>query len=149
MKKLINKLFNKETITYVIFGGLTTVVNYAVYYLFYRFTQVDPVVYNVIAWVAAVLFAFITNKLFVFESRIFKARVLLPEFASFVGARLLSLLFETAFIALTVKVFNMNELIAKIITAVFVIIFNYFASKFFIFKKKTSVDDEGGCDDRK
>ena len=46
MKKLLVKLFNKETITYVIFGGLTTVVNYAVYYLFYKFTTVDPVVYN-------------------------------------------------------------------------------------------------------
>lgn len=147
MKKLLVKLFNKETITYVIFGGLTTVVNYAVYYLFYKFTMVDPVVYNIIAWVVAVLFAFITNKLFVFESRTFKTNVLFTEFASFVGARLLSLLFETAFIALTVKVFNMNELIAKIITAVFVIIFNYFASKFFIFKKKPSVNDEGGFDD--
>lgn len=147
MKKLLVKLFNKETITYVIFGGLTTVVNYAVYYLFYKFTMADPVVYNIIAWVVAVLFAFITNKLFVFESRTFKADVLFTELASFVGARLLSLIFETAFIALTVKVFNMNELVAKIITAVFVIIFNYFASKFFIFKKKPSVNDEGGFDD--
>ena len=147
MKKLLVKLFNKETITYVIFGGLTTLVNYAVYYLFYKFTMVDPVVYNIIAWVVAVLFAFITNKLFVFESRTFKADVLFTELASFVGARLLSLIFETAFIALTVKVFNMNELIAKIITAVFVIIFNYFASKFFIFKNKPSVNDEGGFDD--
>ena len=136
MKNLLKKLINKETITYVIFGGLTTVVNYAVYYLFYRFTVIDPIIYNVIAWVAAVIFAFVTNKLFVFESKSFAPKVLLQEFTTFICARLLSLLFETGFLALTVKVFHMNELIAKVIAAVFVIIFNYFASKFFIFKKK-------------
>lgn len=72
MKKLLVKLFNKETITYVIFGGLTTVVNYAVYYLFYKFTMVDPVVYNIIAWVVAVLFAFITNKLLYLKAELSK-----------------------------------------------------------------------------
>ncbi len=136
MRKLLKKLINKETITYVIFGGLTTVVNYAIYYLFYKFTAIDPIIYNIIAWVAAVIFAFITNKLFVFESKSFATKLLFQEFMSFIGARLLSLLFETGFLALTVKVFHMNELLAKIIAAVFVVIFNYFASKFFIFKKK-------------
>lgn len=136
MRKLLKKLINKETITYVIFGGLTTVVNYAIYYLFYKFTAIDPIIYNIIAWVAAVIFAFITNKLFVFESKSFAPKLLFQEFMSFIGARLLSLLFETGFLALTVKVFHMNELLAKIIAAVFVVIFNYFASKFFIFKKK-------------
>ncbi len=136
MKQLINKLINKETITYIIFGVLTTVVNYAVYYLFYRFTSIDPIVYNVVAWIAAVVFAFVTNKLFVFESKSFAPEVLLSEFVTFIGARLLSLLFETGFLALTVKVFLMNELVAKVIAAVFVVIFNYFASKFLIFRKK-------------
>lgn len=136
MKQLINKLINKETITYIIFGVLTTVVNYAVYYLFYRFTSIDPIVYNVVAWIAAVVFAFVTNKLFVFESKSFAPEVLLSEFVTFIGARLLSLLFETGFLALTVKVFLMNELVAKVIEAVFVVIFNYFASKFLIFRKK-------------
>lgn len=136
MKQLLSKIFNKETITYVVFGVLTTVVNYAVYYVFYRFTAADPVIYNIIAWIASVVFAFITNKLFVFESKSFKLTVLGREFLTFITARLLSLLFETVFIAVTVKLIGMNELVAKVICSVFVVVFNYFASKFFIFKNK-------------
>ncbi len=136
MKTLISKLFNKETITYVIFGVLTTIVNYIVYYLFYRFTSIDSIIYNVIAWIAAVLFAFITNKLFVFESKSFAMKVLWHEVLTFTGARLLSLGFEELFLILTIKVLTINELIAKIIAAVFVVILNYFASKFIIFRRK-------------
>ncbi len=146
MKKLIQKLINKETITYVIFGVLTTVVNYIIYYVFYNYTSVNYILYNTIAWIAAVLFAFITNKLFVFESKSWVLRTVGPEFLSFMGARVLSLLFENGFLLLTVDVFHMNKLIAKIIAAVFVIIFNYFASKFFIFRKKkenSSADNAG------
>lgn len=136
MKKLINKLFNKETITYIIFGVLTTAVNYVAYYLLYRFTNLDPIIYNTIAWVISVIFAFFTNKLFVFESKSFKPLVLIREFLPFVGARILSLLLEEAFLALTVKVMNMHELVAKIIISVIVVLVNYFASKFFIFRNK-------------
>ncbi|MGN0370843.1 MAG: GtrA family protein [Butyrivibrio sp.] len=142
MKKLLKKLINKETISYIIFGGLTTVVNYAVYYLFYKFTDVNYVVYNVIAWIAAVLFAFITNKLFVFESKSFNAKTILRELLSFVAARLLSLLFETAFLAVTVNFFHLNELIAKIAACIFVVIINYFFSKFFIFRKNKEESDD-------
>lgn len=138
MNKLIKKIFNRETITYLIFGVLTTVVNYAVYYLFYHYTDVDLIVYNTIAWIVAVLFAFVTNKLFVFESKGWKLSILGKEFISFIIARLLSLLIETAFLALTVNLCKMNELTAKLAACVLVVIFNYFASKFFIFKKKES-----------
>lgn len=136
MKNLLKKLINRETITYLIFGVLTTVVNYAVYFVFYHFTAVDLLIYNTIAWIAAVLFAYVTNKLWVFESKSWALKVIGPEFASFVGARLLSFFFETGFLALTVKVLHMDERLAKIIACVFVVIFNYFASKFFIFCKK-------------
>ena len=136
MKNLLKKLINRETITYLIFGVLTTVVNYAVYFVFYHFTSIDPLIYNSIAWVVAVLFAYVTNKLWVFESKSWAFKVVGPEMASFVGARLLSFLFEQGFLALTVKILHMHELLAKIFACVFVIIFNYFASKFFIFRKK-------------
>ncbi len=136
MKELIRKIINKETITYIIFGVLTTAVNYGVYYLFYRFTGIDPIFYNAIAWIAAVVFAFITNKLFVFESKSFKSDILLPEIASFFAARILSLLVETGLLALAIKVFGLNELFSKIVIAVIVVILNYFASKFLIFRKR-------------
>ena len=136
MKKLINKLFNRETITYIIFGVLTTAVNYIAYYLLYKFTTLDPIIYNTIAWAVSVIFTFFTNKIFVFESKSFKPVTLIREFIPFIGARILSLLLEEAFLALTVKVMNMHELIAKIIISVVVVLVNYFASKFFIFRNK-------------
>ena len=142
MKNLIKKLCNKETITYIIFGILTTAVNYIVYYVLYRFTEMDALAYNVIAWVAAVIFAFFTNKLFVFESKSFKPSVIIRELATFVSARLLSLALEEAFLALTVKVMGIHELIAKLIIAVIVVIVNYFASKFLIFKKEKGESNE-------
>ena len=136
MKELLKKLINRETITYGIFGVLTTVVNYGACFIFDRFTDMDILIYNIIAWVAAVLFAYITNKLWVFESRSWELKVIGPEFASFVGARLLSFLFEEGFLALATRLWHMNDLIAKAVACVFVIIFNYFASKFFIFSNK-------------
>lgn len=142
MKKLIKKLCNRETITYIIFGILTTVVNYIVYYLLYRFTGLDALIYNTIAWLAAVIFAFFTNKLFVFESKSFKFTVVFREFLIFVSARIISLILEEAFLALTVKVMGIHELISKLIISVIVVIVNYFASKFFIFKKEKGDSNE-------
>lgn len=142
MKNIIKKLCNKETITYLIFGVLTTAVNYIVYYLLYKFTGLDALAYNVIAWVAAVIFAFFTNKLFVFESKSFKPGIVFRELLTFVGARVLSLILEEAFLALTVKVMGIHELIAKLIISVIVVIVNYFASKFFIFKKEKGDSNE-------
>ena len=140
MKKLIQKFLNKETITYVIFGVLTTAVNYVSYWLF-RKADISFLIANVMAWIVAVCFAYITNKLFVFESKSFAFKVLVKEIPSFIGARVLSLLFEEAFLAIAVH-FGMNDMIAKIIAAVVVVILNYFASKFIIFKKKKSTDCE-------
>ena len=136
MKKILAKLFNKETILYLVFGVLTTCVNYAVCFLFYRFTDISILIYNVVAWVAAVAFAYITNKLFVFESKSFRGTVVLKELVSFVSARLLSLGIEELFLFVSVEKLHANELIAKLIAQVFVVVFNYFASKLFIFRKK-------------
>lgn len=102
----------------------------------------DPLAYNTIAWAAAVIFAFFTNKLFVFESRSFKPDILVKEFLIFVSARVLSLILEEAFLALTVKVMGIHELIAKVIISVVVVIVNYFASKFLIFKKEKGESNE-------
>ena len=142
MKNLIKKLCNKETITYLIFGILTTAVNYIVYYLLYKFTGIDALAYNIIAWVAAVIFAFFTNKLFVFESKSVKANVIFRELLTFVSARLISLALEELFLALTVKVMGIHELIAKLVISVIVVIVNYFASKLFIFKKEKGDSNE-------
>lgn len=142
MKRLICKLLNKETISYIFFGILTTLVNYAVFYVFYHFTNIDTLIYNTLAWIISVLFAFITNKLFVFSSKSFAFDRVLKEFVTFVTARLLSLFFETVFMAVTIKFLHMNELLSKIICSIFVVIFNYFASKFLIFNKNKGESHE-------
>ena len=124
INKLIEKFFTREVISYLIFGVFTEV--FAVYYI----------TSNVIAWVFAVVFAYITNKLFVFESKSWEPALVFKEVISFGAARIISLLFETGFLALTVEIIGVPELIAKVIAAVFVVIINYVASKLFIFKKK-------------
>ncbi|MCI8805333.1 MAG: GtrA family protein [Clostridiales bacterium] len=142
----IKKCVNKETINYLIFGVLTTIVNYAVYiaamWLSGFSEGQDGFMYavsvsTVIAWIIAVAFAYITNKLYVFESRSFEFKTVFKEVAAFVGARLFSLGCEVLWMMAVVnpKV-GMNDKIAKILANVFVVIMNYFFSKFFIFKNK-------------
>lgn len=142
MKNLIKKFINRETITYLIFGVLTTAINYGVYYLMYRFTSLEAIVYNIVAWTVAVIFAFVTNKLVVFESKSFKPDIIIKEFLPFIGARLFSFFVEEAFLALTVNVMGMHPLLSKIVICVVVVILNYFFSKFLIFRKKKETSNE-------
>ena len=124
--------FNKsyEVLSYLFFGGCTTLVNIISFWLL-RFLKIELFTSNAIAWVLSVLFAFITNKLFVFQSK----GNALKEGISFFGFRLLSLAFDMGLMYLLINVLSWNELISKIITNVFVIIINYVFSKIFIFKK--------------
>ena len=136
INKIIEKLFTREMISYLIFGVLTTVVNFIFYWLFTDVLHIYYIASNVVAWIFAVIFAYITNKLYVFGSKSWELKLIIKEVISFGAARLFSLLFETGFLALTVEVMGVPKLIAKIIAAVFVVIINYVASKLFIFKKK-------------
>lgn len=133
----IRKIFTqyKEIIVYLFFGGLTTVVNLAVYYPLYNIAGISGTVSTVIAWAVAVLFAFFTNKPFVFESHDWSKAVVLPEFAKFVGCRIGSGVLETVFIALTVDILKLNGNIMKVIISVAVVLINYVGSKL-LFKKK-------------
>lgn len=133
----IRKIFTKyrEIIVYLFFGGLTTVVNLAVYYPLYNIAGISGTVSTVIAWAVAVLFAFFTNKPFVFESHDWSKAVVLPEFAKFVGCRIGSGVLETVFIALTVDILRLNGNIMKVIISVAVVLINYVGSKL-LFKKK-------------
>lgn len=142
MKKLINKLINRETITYLIFGVLTTAINYAVYYLMYRFTSLEPTVYNIVAWTVAVIFAFVTNKLVVFQSKGFQPDTIIKEFLPFIGARIFSFVVEEAFLGLTVNLMGMHPLLSKVVISIVVVILNYFFSKFLIFRKKKESNNE-------
>ncbi len=140
----------KELITYVIFGGLTTLVNFVAFYVVTQILGEELyLLNNAIAWVVSVVFAYVTNKLFVFESKSWNLKLVAKESVEFVGARIFSFLIEEGGMLLFVSVLGFGEisfnifgftitgqLIAKLILAVVVVIMNYFFSKFIIFRKK-------------
>ncbi len=133
IKELYNKY--KEILMYLIFGVLTTVVNIVSYFLLARILHIDTVVSTVIALILSILFAYITNKIFVFESKTNTAKELLKEIISFFGCRAFTGILDVAFMYITVEVFNLNDMIMKIISNIVVIIVNYIFSKLIIFKK--------------
>lgn len=135
MKALIQKCLNRETISYLVFGVLTTIVNY-VSYEACKWLGIHYTVATVIAWVLAVAFAYITNKLFVFESKSFEKAVLIKEITAFVSCRVFSGLCDLGFMVLAVEIIGINDSIAKLVANVFVVVINYIFSKLFIFKKK-------------
>lgn len=133
IKELYNKY--KEILMYLIFGVLTTVVNIVSYFLLARILHIDTVVSTVIALILSILFAYITNKIFVFESKTNTAKELLKEIISFFGCRAFTGILDVAFMYITVDVFNLNDMIMKIISNIVVIVVNYIFSKLIIFKK--------------
>ena len=141
LKALWSKYVNRETVTYVIFGVLTTAVNYAVYYPL-RDLGVTYLLANAIAWIVAVIFAFFTNKHFVFESKDYSLSVLLPEFGKFVAGRLITLGLEQLLLYVSVDLLHFDDRIMKLIVSILVVILNYVFSKLFIFKKEARADEE-------
>lgn len=129
----------KEVISYLIFGGLSTIVNFISYFIFARIIGIDEVVSSGLSWFCAVLFAYITNKLFVFESKTNSKKDFLKEIFSFFSCRVLSgILCDVGTFALMINVLGINDIIAKIVTQIMVIILNYVFSKLIIFKKKNN-----------
>jgi len=124
-----------DIVSYLFFGALTTVVNYVVYLPLYNLLGLSATVSNSIAWVAAVAFAYLTNKPFVFKSYDWSAKTVLPELAKFVGCRVGSGVLETLIILVTVDLLHWDGNIMKLITSVLVVILNYVGSKIFVFRK--------------
>ncbi|MBQ3420932.1 MAG: GtrA family protein [Romboutsia sp.] len=127
---------HKETILYLFFGVLSTVINIFTYFIASRVLSFGLIQSNILAWVIAVIFAFITNKFFVFESKEVTSKIIIKEFISFIGCRVFSCLIEIILMYFMVRMLMVNDIIVKIITNVIVIIINYVLSKIIIFKKK-------------
>lgn len=125
-----------EVLAYLIFGVLTTVVNYLVYLPVYNFLGLSAALSNAIAWVVAVAFAYLTNKPFVFKSHDWTAKTVLPELTKFVGCRVASGAAETLVLLVAVDILHWNGNIWKLITSVLVVVMNYIASKLVVFRKK-------------
>lgn len=127
---------NKEILNYLIFGVLTTLVNYVSYFGATKLFEINYLVANVIAWFISVVFAYVTNKFWVFENKSVEIRYLMKEIFLFVSARVMSGGMETLFLFVFVSLMRFDDGIVKIVASVFVVIFNYFFSKWIIFKKK-------------
>ena len=135
LKKICRFLTAPEMLLNILFGILTTVVNILSFGLLRDVLQWQLLTANTLAWVLSVAFAFLTNKVFVFRSKSFAAKLVLRELVSFVGARLFSLAVDTAGMWLLVDVLTWNDWLAKVLMNVIVIVLNYVFSKLFIFKR--------------
>ena len=133
MKELWNRY--KSVINYLFFGVCTTLVNIIIYYLCARILKMGTAGSTAAAWAASVLFAYITNKLFVFESRSFEKGLMIREIASFFACRLLTGFLDLAVMYVCVDHLGWNDMVMKVISNVLVIVINYAASKILIFKK--------------
>jgi hypothetical protein len=133
MKKLLEKY--KSIIRYAFFGVMTTIVNVAVYSLFYEVLSIGNILSTVVSWGLAVAFAFVTNKLFVFESRSLKAKTVLKEVTNFILCRVGTGLVEVIMMYVFVDILSYNGTIMKLLTNIIVIILNYVASKLIIFQR--------------
>lgn len=145
IRVLWKKFVNRETILYVIFGVLTTIVNLAAYHLFCNLMHIPNLIANAIAWILAVVFAYVTNSIWVFESRFENLKKETEKIIKFFGARGFSFLIEEAGMFLLVDLAGVNNMIAKLGLAVIVIVLNYVFSKLFIFVKKD--DTKNGIND--
>ena len=133
IKNLVQKHW--DILSYLFFGGLTTVVNYLVYLPCFNLLALSAAVSNAIAWAVAVAFAYLTNKPFVFRSHDWSMKTVVPELTKFVTCRIGSGLLETGILFLCVDLLQFNGNVWKLITSVLVVILNYVASKLLVFKK--------------
>ena len=137
IRKLIIK--HSGVIIYFVFGVLTTLVNFLVYFPLYNWLHFSATFSNILAWIVAVIFAFLTNKPFVFKSHDWSSNTLIPELVKFVGCRVGTGLLETAAIWLLVDVLIWNGNWVKLAINVFVVVLNYVSSKLLVFKNDKKV----------
>ena len=138
MWKKIKKIICSEAFMYLFIGGCTTLVNLVVFYVLTYGTSLGSsdlgiTISNVISIVLSILFAYVTNKLFVFHSKTNSFKELLYEMGKFIGARIATLVIEVGGVWLAVSVIGQDKMIGKLETQVLVVIGNYFISKFLVF----------------
>lgn len=139
MQKLIN-LYKKydEIINYLIVGALTILITLIAYYICVS-TFLNPnnntelQIANIISWIIAVIFAYITNRVFVFKS---KSKKIFKESITFISSRIITLLLDMLTMYLMVSICNINDKISKLVSQIIVIILNYIFSKIYVFNKK-------------
>jgi len=133
---------NRETVLYLMFGGLTTLISWGTYSLFV-ILGIDLNTSNILSWICGVSFAFVTNKWFVFESRSTESRTLAAELGSFIGGRIATGVLAIVMFSILVangmggSFFGIDGLPARIVTSLIEIILNWGISKYLVFAKRT------------
>ena len=135
MKKYILKKY-QEPILYLFFGVCTTFVNITIYYLCAHVFYLSVIISTCLAWVISVIFAYLTNKWWVFESKSLRLKAVIQEFLSFTGCRLFTGACDLLIMFIFVDCLGINDLFIKIASNVLVVILNYIFSKLIIFKQK-------------
>ena len=125
---------NKQMVLYLFFGVCTTVINIVCYGIWNEILSLNNITSTILAWLVAVFFAFVTNKVYVFESQRTKTSERLSEMASFFFFRIITGVLDVVIMAITVDILKWNSLIWKLISNIIVTVVNYIASKFLIFK---------------
>lgn len=126
-----------DVISYIFFGVLTTGIN-IISYAILTSINFDYKIATTLAWLISVIFAFITNKLYVFNSKKMKGTIVIKEFFSFTFFRLLSYFLDIITMIIAIEYLKIDDLYSKIFANMIVIVFNYFASKYFVFNKKVN-----------
>ncbi len=134
LRNIFKKFLTREVIFYAIFGVLTTIVNFVVFYILTKL-GLEENISNIIAVIAAVLLAYFTNRKLVFNSQAVTFKEKIIEFYKFILGRIFTMVFEIIGFYLLFNIIGVQELISKLIITVLVVILNFFISKFFAFKK--------------
>lgn len=126
----------KELLLYLLFGGLAFVVSISSYAFFEFVVHCTPLIANVFSWILAVAFAYITNRVWVFESEATRFRALFKEVISFFNGRVATLIVEEVILLVGINLLAFNSMMVKVIAQIVVIILNYFISKLLVFNTK-------------
>ncbi len=137
MINTLKDIFKKyrEIISYVIFGALTTFVDFATYVFLTRVFSLNEDLANIISQVVAIIFAFIVNKLFVFEDKENNLKTVIYQFLKFSSLRLITLSLNSLIFFVMTEFTTINDIITKALVSIIVIILNYIFSKLLVFKK--------------
>lgn len=120
----------KEMVSYVIFGAFTTLINIAVYFIFTDIFHINYIIANIVAWFVSVMFAYVTNRIWVFES---DNENVAKEVFLFYGGRIFTVVVDTLLMILFIDVLSIGNFVSKITVSIIVIILNYLFSKWVVF----------------
>ncbi len=126
----------RDFFVYMIYGAMATIINAGIYALLFQVVQISNVSSTIIAWIITLIFAFFTNKFFVYRSDEKRIKFVIKEFYQFFLCRALSGIFDVLFMYITVDILSLHPILMKLIAALFVGLINYYGGKLIIFKDR-------------